>query len=468
MIEGLALFVRLPGTRRSDRQAPWSKSRGPGSRDFVCGPARRYVCSCGICPRNVEPIDPRLREGCHRNRRNRLISRAWPAIEDVTPDCCNAVEAGRPIGRYVIGMIMGGAHDAYRIESVERVFCYQARTIHDRCRKPAVQRAVTGEAELAPRPAFGAGKNHPADRLWIGGVAKPVKDDFGNSLLASDRLVSSLVRDRIGEARDGTLPIVAAAFACIAPLGLSHRHRRKAQQDDTGRQEASNMNSDLLPPDTRTAMEQIDCISATIRSGLAFLKDRLRGRRNATSGDSRMRFFAALASLAMISGCATPVLSPVEVVQEQAYRLRAGDRVRIVTYGEQYLTGEYTVNGVGEIQFPLIGNVAVAGMSTAQLRDEIVIRLGAEFLRSPRIAIEVASYHPVYILGEVAKPGEVPFSERMTVFAVVAKAGGFTYRANRKYVYVRRENEAVEKAFPFSPNLAVQPGDQIRIPAAIF
>jgi protein involved in polysaccharide export with SLBB domain len=181
-----------------------------------------------------------------------------------------------------------------------------------------------------------------------------------------------------------------------------------------------------------------------------------------------MRLFVAAICLALVSGCTMPILQPIEAVEEQPYRLGAGDRVRVATYGEQYLTGEYSVDGTGDIQFPLIGNVAVSGKTTSELRDEIATRLGSEFLRNPRVAVEVAVYRPVYVLGEVAKPGEVPFTERMTVFAVVAKAGGFTYRANRKYVFVRRENEAVEKAFPFAPNLAVRPGDQIRVAEVVF
>ena len=75
---------------------------------------------------------------------------------------------------------------------------------------------------------------------------------------------------------------------------------------------------------------------------------------------------------------------------------------------------------------------------------------------------------PVYILGEVQKPGEFPYADRMSVYALVAKAGGFTYRAHQGYVYVRGENEANERAVRLTSGTAIQPGDTVRVPERHF
>jgi len=82
--------------------------------------------------------------------------------------------------------------------------------------------------------------------------------------------------------------------------------------------------------------------------------------------------------------------------------------------------------------------------------------------------VEMINLRPVYILGEVQKPGEFAYSDRMSVYALVAKAGGFTYRAHQGYVYVRGENEASERAVRLTSGTAIQPGDTVRVPERHF
>jgi polysaccharide export outer membrane protein len=90
------------------------------------------------------------------------------------------------------------------------------------------------------------------------------------------------------------------------------------------------------------------------------------------------------------------------------YKLGSGDKVRILVYNEPNLTGEYTVNSSGLISFPLIGDVNALDRSTVDVRDEIAQKLGAGYLRTPQVSIDVLSYRPFYILGEVNKPGDYP------------------------------------------------------------
>ncbi len=174
------------------------------------------------------------------------------------------------------------------------------------------------------------------------------------------------------------------------------------------------------------------------------------------------------ALLMCLPGCAQVALTDGMPVSQYVYKIGAGDRLRIQVFGEESLTGEYSVNASGNLAFPLIGDVVAAGRTQDAFRDELQAKLGAQYLRNPQITVEVKSYRPVFILGEVARPGEFPFVEKLSIYALVAKAGGFTYRANQGYVFIRRENEASEQAIRLSSATAVQPGDTIRIPERTF
>jgi polysaccharide export outer membrane protein len=80
----------------------------------------------------------------------------------------------------------------------------------------------------------------------------------------------------------------------------------------------------------------------------------------------------------------------------------------------------------------------------------------------------MVAYRPIYILGEVQKPGEYQFAEGMSVYGLVAKAGGFTYRANENVVFIRHDREAEERAYSLTSGAAVLPGDTVRIGARYF
>jgi polysaccharide biosynthesis/export protein len=114
-----------------------------------------------------------------------------------------------------------------------------------------------------------------------------------------------------------------------------------------------------------------------------------------------------------------------------SYRLDTGDRLRIVVFGQDGLTNSYIVDAAGQITVPLIGAVSARGLTTQQLTGAVAAKLRAGFIREPHVAIEVESYRPFFILGEVTLPGQYPYVPNMTVETAVAIAGGFTPRAYR-------------------------------------
>jgi protein involved in polysaccharide export with SLBB domain len=160
---------------------------------------------------------------------------------------------------------------------------------------------------------------------------------------------------------------------------------------------------------------------------------------------------------------------PASAGTELDYKLGAGDKVRIIVFGESDLTGEFDVPGsVGTISFPLIGDVQAGGLTVGELQTEIEAKLRDGYLKDPRVSIEVLNYRPFYILGEVTKPGEYPYTNGLTVLNAVATANGFTYRADTRHVFIKRANEPMEHEYPLTSDTPVAPGDTIRIKERFF
>jgi polysaccharide biosynthesis/export protein len=180
---------------------------------------------------------------------------------------------------------------------------------------------------------------------------------------------------------------------------------------------------------------------------------------------SRRLCLAALVLLA-VAGCGGPGsgLPMLPATSPTAYNLGPGDQVRIITFGEETLTGEFRVNDSGSIALPLVGAVHAAGLTSAELETSVASALQrGNLVRNPSVAVEVIAYRPIYVLGEVNKPGQYAYQPGMTVVTAVAVGGGFTYRAIEGYAAIVRtvEGKAIEgKATRQS---YIQPGDVITI-----
>lgn len=151
------------------------------------------------------------------------------------------------------------------------------------------------------------------------------------------------------------------------------------------------------------------------------------------------------------------------------YHLGANDKIRVITFGEESLTGEFFIGGSGKVSLPLIGEQQAAGLSVSEFQKEVERALKqGDILRDPHVSVEVLTYRPFYILGEVQKPGEYPYSNGLTVMNAVATANGFTYRANTKRVFIKRADSVQEQEFPLTSTMPVAPGDTIRIAERFF
>jgi protein involved in polysaccharide export with SLBB domain len=145
------------------------------------------------------------------------------------------------------------------------------------------------------------------------------------------------------------------------------------------------------------------------------------------------------------------------------YVLGPGDILRITVFGEDNLSGQFTVAGNGALSFPLIGDVPAVGKTVGAVRDEIADALRAGYIKDPKVSAEVFTFRPYYILGEVNKPGQYPYSDGITVMNAIATAGGFTYRANHNYVFIKLSNEPAEHKVRLNDALQLSPGETIRV-----
>tara|TARA_R110001606_G_scaffold40790_1_gene110895 strand:- start:145 stop:708 length:564 start_codon:yes stop_codon:yes gene_type:complete len=179
-------------------------------------------------------------------------------------------------------------------------------------------------------------------------------------------------------------------------------------------------------------------------------------------------FATACQSAGPVSRQVTDPSTPAQTQSNIAYTLGTGDKLRINVFGQPELSGEFVVDGTGAISLPLIGQVTAIGLSTQELETTIAANLSNGFLLEPRVSAEVINYRPFYILGEVGRPGEYPFNSGLTVLNAVAAAGGFTYRANKKVVFIKSADGNQEVPFELDTNTVVKPGDTLRIGERIF
>ncbi len=174
---------------------------------------------------------------------------------------------------------------------------------------------------------------------------------------------------------------------------------------------------------------------------------------------------ALMAWLLALSACAPGAdLPPVPPAYSGPYLLGPGDEVRIITFGDTTLTGNFTVDESGHIAMPLLGRVKAAGMTTDALQSEVISELrDRKLFNAPSVVIEVFTRRPVFILGEVQKPGQYPYQPGMTVVSAVAIAGGYTYRAVKQRVEIEREAGSAKATGQAEPGAALQPGDVVTV-----
>jgi len=149
------------------------------------------------------------------------------------------------------------------------------------------------------------------------------------------------------------------------------------------------------------------------------------------------------------------------------YVLGVGDKLKITTFNEPDLSGEFEISSTGMVSMPLIGEVQAAHQTINQLQSTITHKLSDGYMRNPHVSIEVLNYRPFFILGEVMKPGSYNYVNGMSVVNAVALAGGYTYRADKDGITVKHSTPDAKEA-PVTETSTVGPGDIVNVPERYF
>jgi polysaccharide export outer membrane protein len=181
---------------------------------------------------------------------------------------------------------------------------------------------------------------------------------------------------------------------------------------------------------------------------------------------------------ALLAGCAPkgsdlPVLTQTSSINS-SYVLGTGDRLQITLYGGPQNDRQPTTTGAdgiaatevseaGTVDAPMIGSVPATGLTVDDLKREITTKLADGYVKDPKVAVNILSYRPFYIVGEVNHPGSYPCTARSRVLSAVATAGGFTYRANEEFVVVERKEGGKIITGRLDPDAAILPDDVIRV-----
>ena len=172
----------------------------------------------------------------------------------------------------------------------------------------------------------------------------------------------------------------------------------------------------------------------------------------------------AVAGFALLTLTGGAVAAP----EVSDYHLGTGDKIRVIVYGEDDLGGEFQIDATGQVRLPLIGQVKAGGLTAHEIEACITTTLANGYINQPRVSVEVTTYRPFYVVGEVQKPGEYPYSNGMSAARAVALAGGFTPRAIESVVFVRHEGDTAEERVTPSETVMLRPGDVVRVNTTAF
>jgi polysaccharide biosynthesis/export protein len=179
----------------------------------------------------------------------------------------------------------------------------------------------------------------------------------------------------------------------------------------------------------------------------------------------------------LLQGCATrqqvageiiPLVHESQIVRPGGYRLNTGDRLRVVVFGQDALSNAYQLDSIGNISMPLIGSVMLAGSTPKEAEVLIANKLKDGYVRQPFVAVEIETYRPFFILGEVAASGQFPFVNGMTAQTAIAIAGGYSPRAKRDRVEITRTINGVAMRAEVPMTHQIMPGDVINVPERWF
>lgn len=165
-----------------------------------------------------------------------------------------------------------------------------------------------------------------------------------------------------------------------------------------------------------------------------------------------------------------------QMVEE--YRIGPEDVLEVMIWKNADLSRTVIVRLDGKISLPLIGDIQAGGLSTAELKEAVTVRI-KDYIAAPEVSVLVSSINSYfyYMLGEVVRPGKYPLKERTTLLQAVSMAGGFTPFASKNNITLIRKDSTTSNEVKLrvrysdilssddpEKNILIQAGDTIVIP----
>ncbi len=194
------------------------------------------------------------------------------------------------------------------------------------------------------------------------------------------------------------------------------------------------------------------------------------------------RFVSVLIVLLTLAGCGKsyppPHNLPAPVVNA---RVGPGDIVEVTVVGEEKLPKEYEVQPDGSLDFPYAQGLPVAGLEPKQIAQNLRAKLvEAKYLVDPQVQVKVKAYNSkkIQVLGQIVKPGPIPYQDGMTLVQAISAAGWFTPLADTNHVQIIRlvpPSQSVNAVVSVDaitdnarPDVKLQQGDTIKVDQRLF
>ena len=159
------------------------------------------------------------------------------------------------------------------------------------------------------------------------------------------------------------------------------------------------------------------------------------------------------------------LLTPPALADE--YLISPGDELDLSVFARPDLSRIYRVRSDGTISMHIVGTIPAAGRTPAKLEQEVEALLATAFSDSESVTLEVASYVPIIVSGDVETPGNVPFQAGIDVRSAVAISGGMADPANLDNTSSRmRVSDELANAEVLSKRLAALQVTRARLIAA--
>jgi polysaccharide export outer membrane protein len=167
--------------------------------------------------------------------------------------------------------------------------------------------------------------------------------------------------------------------------------------------------------------------------------------------------------LLLAAVCVLDIGSVGATPPRDGYRIGPNDVVRIQVFGEDDLTVEAKVSGDGKLNYPLLGMLQAEGRTIEDLQQELTVRLGSGYVRSPKVSVSIVRHRNFYVSGEVKTPGGYPYEEGLTVQKALSLAGGYTEKSDKQGVTVTRLAEGRVETRTLGPDDVIQPNDILMV-----